>query len=203
MPLYDVLTTIRDFKEEIRTAAAAATFCGVFLAALTIWVNTQRARKELAVKLINDWASDYALEMKQAFDLAAELDHAKIAEIVDGKTEFVEIAGTTNVSSIQRILKGSDPLFSSIPKNSTSDKIILNRVQCRILDYQWTSTLNRIEAIFTALDSKAANRRIMNIAFMPLIDSRRDTLNKLIAPPNDYFPMIREVLHKYGSQRRM
>jgi DNA adenine methylase len=134
--LFDLL---HNYGEEIKTVAAMATVLGVFVAALSIWISTQRARKELAVKLINDWASEYTLEMKQAFDLAEELDHSKIAEISDGKSEAVEIIGAGNVSAIQRILKVQAPSFSVPPKHGASDNILLSRVQCKIIDYQWTS----------------------------------------------------------------
>jgi hypothetical protein len=198
--LFDLL---HNYGEEIKTVAAMATVLGVFVAALSIWISTQRARKELAVKLINDWASEYTLEMKQAFDLAEELDHSKIADISDGKSEAVDIIGAGNVSTIQRILKEQAPSFSVPPKHGASDNILLSRVQCKIIDYQWTSTLNRIEAIFAALESRAANRKLMNTAFIPLIESRRGALNKLTDPPNDYFPMIKVVLRKYGNKRKM
>jgi hypothetical protein len=198
--LFDLL---HNYGEEIKTVAAMATVLGVFVAALSIWISTQRARKELAVKLINDWASEYTLEMKQAFDLAEKLDHSKIADISDGKSEAVEIIGAGNVYAIQKILKEQAPSFSEPPKHGASDKILLSRVQCKIIDYQWTSTLNRIEAIFAALESRAANRKLMNTAFIPLIESRRGSLNKLTEPPNDYFPMIKLVLRKYGNKRKM
>jgi hypothetical protein len=194
---------IHDYQEEIRTTAAAATFLGILVAAASIWISSWRARKELAVKLINDWANDYTLQMKQAFDLAEELDHQKIAEIIDGKNEVVEVHGIDNVCAVQRILKEQDPLYSLIPEEMSSGIILLRRDQCKIIDYQWTSTLNRIEAIFAALESKAAYPRIMNKVFIPLIESRNESLKKLTSPPNDYFPMIGVVLRKHKLKRRM
>lgn len=45
------------------------TAVGVLVAAFTVYQNTLRARKELAVKLINDWANEFTLSMKHSLAL--------------------------------------------------------------------------------------------------------------------------------------
>jgi hypothetical protein len=194
----EVLKFIIQYREEIRTIAATATFFGVIVAVVTIWINTRRARKELAVKLVNDWAGDYSLQMKQAFDLADNLKDGTIAAISQGKAE-VHISDTSLAPLIERILKDKDVLHTSLKSEKTEDFIKLSADQCKIIYHQWTSTLNRIEAIFIALDSGTANPRIMNRVFEPLIVSRGKLLNRLTSPPNDYFPAIRRILRKYPN----
>src|SRR6266581_4871000 len=47
--------------------------------------NLDRARMELAVKLIYDWASDYDWETSRALTLAADLDKQAVEDIANSK----------------------------------------------------------------------------------------------------------------------
>jgi hypothetical protein len=176
------------------------TFCGVIVATWGIWANTSRAKKELAVNLVDRWATYYTLEMKHAFDLAEDLGHEVIAAISAPPHDatYVTVRGEKAVAAVNRILRVKDSLFPVMTEEDDPNTLLLSMHQCRIIDYEWSSTLNRIEAILIAIDTRAAQRRIAKKAFQPLLDSRGPVLNKLTSPPNAYFPVIRRALKRNG-----
>jgi hypothetical protein len=175
---------------------------------------------------VNGWARDYSLQMKQALDLAEDLEHEVIAtisycaKISDYKTKQilecnnrVKVCGSTNVSAIRYLLKDKDPFFSvqATAAEGNQEQIILSIDQCRIIGYQWLNVLNKIEAICAAWDSEAADSEVMETLFEPLITSKWWTLNKLTTYPDNKLnsdsdnssTMIRKFLERYKHKQHI
>jgi hypothetical protein len=188
---------------EIARIAPIATIAAVGVAAWSIFSNTARARKELAVNLVNSWASQYSSQMKQALDLAAKLEDQVINDISTGNGD-VTVNGSESVAAIQYILKDRDPFYSAEKNIDDLTEMTLTREQCRVVDYEWVSTLNNIEAICTAWDSGAAELEIMENLFVPLLQSRLCVLYKLTQSDNTS-TMISKMLKSYNEvlERRL
>jgi hypothetical protein len=184
--------------EWIKAGAGVFTVIGVLIAAYSILLNTQRAKKELAVNLVNSWARDYNMTMKHAFDLGKLIDRPIIERIIRRESD-VKIKGHSAISAAQYILRGEDPYFKAEEDNESMQ---LSSNQCRIIAFQWMQTLHKIEAILIAWSSKAAASKIMSEQFTPLIDSNRDLLEKLTSSPENYYPVIRKFLERNGRTER-
>jgi hypothetical protein len=217
------LETIVHYASIATCIGVVITAAGLIVAALSIVSNKNRSKKELAVNLVNGWARDYSLQMKQALDLADDLEHVVIAEIsyaakishykvekVYASNGEVKVCGSANVLAIRYILKDKDPFFSTVTSGDDQESIILNMDRCRIIGYQWLSVLNKIEAICAAWDSEAADWDYMESLFKPLIMSKWCALNKLTSDPdneptknNNTSTLIRKMLERYRDKQNL
>src|SRR4051812_37185038 len=84
----------------LETFARAMTCVGVVVAALSIYFNTRRAQKELAVRLLSEWSKEYDLQMKHAFELGKLIGSSGIEQIRRRSAKFENKTAVAAVKSV-------------------------------------------------------------------------------------------------------
>ena len=149
----------------------------VLLAASAILKTLERGRRELAVKLINDWANDSDWATNRSITIATLIPSAALNDINDKKEALVPKDFLTAFHSILK----NDFSKVELPKleddSSTDSKLSME--QRAFIKHLWVRWLNRLEGILAAWQQGAASQDIMRIEFEPLVKSQIAELDRL------------------------
>jgi hypothetical protein len=138
----------------------------ILIAASTVLQTLERARRELAVNLIYNWAKDTHWVESRAINVAKELPKEVIADIYHKRG--ASITGE-HYDGIMSILRGGN--FSDLPPQPChpSAAFQINPEHSAFIHYQWAIWLNRLEGILAAWQQGAADLTLMEDEFAPLV----------------------------------
>ncbi len=174
----------------------------ILIAASAILQTLERARRELAVNLIYNWANHTDWAASRSVAIARVLPEAAIHAISEKKVASIPNDHYDAVISILRTAFTEDLLPappSDKKKKSNGDKaeFQISREQSAFILFQWVRWLNRLEGTLAAWQQGAADTDLMAREFAPLVEGSTAEL-AVLTKVRDGLPVIEEF---YKQQR--
>lgn len=165
-------------------AKAILAFCGMIIAVGSLLVatrslllNLERSRRELAVRLIYDWANHLDWATSRAIRIATELPSDVVSSIGKRKPTKVPSKFYDGISSILRIEFPAIKLSDERPDINSDFE--LTEEQSSFIRYLWIRWLNRLEGTLAAWARGAADLSLMHWEFEPLVKGSEPALEAL------------------------
>ncbi|TDW65027.1 hypothetical protein EDF57_103203 [Novosphingobium sp. PhB55] len=176
--------------------AAIIAIFSLIVATKALLLNLERSRRELAVRLIYDWANHLDWETSRAIRMAAELPSYVITAIQCRESVLVPVKYYETMTSLLRTEFTND-VFSKPPEDGSFRITIEHSAFIRHL---WVKWLNRLEGTLAAWHRGAADISLMRVEFEPLIVGSEAVLKKLQSLW-DGMPVTREFCRLYDEHK--
>jgi hypothetical protein len=161
----------------IRVATLCVGFFGFALTIVTLYFNYERGRRELAVRLMIDWANNADVATKYSMRLAACLADDQIRSI--WKREGVQIPAKHLDLVLQLLAEGFDQVDQTGLCKDSEGSVTIQPRYAQFIEYHWTRYLNRLESTLVAWDSHVANEAMMERQFRKVMSSKVGLLKNL------------------------
>ena len=147
---------------------------GLLLAAFSLLRNLQRARSELAVRLLYDWARDLNWETARALDLAVALhsdgqESKALQDIYNKKPVSIPSQYYNDVMIMLR--NGFSVENMPCPPGQGNETFRISREHSTLIRFLWASWLNRLEGVLSAWLQAVANQELMEREFSKYVKS--------------------------------
>ena len=171
------MSMMLNFKTIIDVVGTFTAACGLLVAARTLLLNLERSRRELAVKLIYDWANDVDWATSRAVKIATQLPAPVVSSI--GRREPTSMS-TEFYNGMLSILRTEFPEkdFSDKPTD-TKVEFEITAEQSAFIRFLWIRWLNRLEGTLAAWARGAADLTLMHAEFEPLVEGSEAALDAL------------------------
>jgi hypothetical protein len=166
----------------LKIIGPSITFLALLVAASTLLRNLERARRELAVKLMWDWSGEFTWETSRAIALAVSLNssaHGREAleQIIGRKPADIPINVYEDVAIVlEKNFPSGDKLIR--PENG-SQTFQLTLQQSALIRFVWARWLNRLEAVLAGWQQAIADRQLMVDQFSPYVAENKAEINAL------------------------
>jgi hypothetical protein len=178
----------------------------ILIAAIAILRALDRARRELAVSLIYNFANQTNWATARALTIAKELDENVINEIGKKGNASIPAAHYDGIVSILRTAFPEKDL-PALPGNSNEAKLNnkegafqINPEQSAFILFLWLQWLNRLEGTLAGWQQGAAARDLMAREFEPYVKGTSAELAKL-SKIRDGLPIIETFCQQYQVAR--
>jgi hypothetical protein len=190
----------------LKTATLCVAFFGFALTIVTLYFNYQRGRRELAVRLMIDWANNSDVATKYCMRLAADLSDSDVTSVWERKK--VKISDTHLDLVRQLLIEGFDQDDLSKLRSDGTGSVTIESLYVEFIHYHWTRYLNRLESTLAAWDSHVANEAMMERQFGKLLSDRENLLRKLTkldpaARNGACFPTVEKFLQKIDARQSL
>jgi len=161
----------------------------ILVATSAILQTLERARRELAVSLIYNWANHTDWVTNRAVTMAKELPPQVIDKINEKDAVSIPNAYYEGIVSILRTGFPEDDLpvlsggrsrsRSGTGSSDTEGEFQISKEQSEFIKFQWVRWLNRLEGTLAAWQQGAADVHLMQVEFAPLVRGRAAELEVL------------------------
>jgi hypothetical protein len=177
----------------------------ILIATSTILQTLERARRELAVNLIYNWANHTDWVTSRSVAIATELPSEVINAINAKRCASIPDAHYDSIVAILRTTfpekdLPARPSYEAGPSDKakcSEGKFQISGEQSAFIRFQWVRWLNRLEGTLAAWQQGAADTELMALEFAPLVKGSSAEL-EVLAKVRDGLPVIAEF---YRQQR--
>jgi hypothetical protein len=162
-----------DLKTAIEVVGACTGIFSLLVTARAILLNLERSRRELAVKLIYDWANDIDWATSRSVKLATQLPPQIVSAIGRREATAVSAAFYNGMVIVLRREFPEDKL------DDTAAQFAITAEQSAFIRFLWTRWLNRLEGTLAAWATGAADLTLMQAEFEPLVEGTEAALEAL------------------------
>jgi len=179
-----LLDEIKSITEIVGTIVGLV---GLFIATSSFLQNLERSRRELASKLVYDWAHHLDWQTSRALALLPELD-PRIVESIEKKQETEFPAKFYDAVASVLVDQFANSLPARPEKPVTT--FVITAEHSAYIRYHWVRWLNRLEGTLTAWQLGAASTDVMRREFRPLVKGRATELKALEKDFLDSLPVV-------------
>ena len=159
----------------IRIATLTVAALGFTFTIITLYMNHERARRELAVRLMIDWSNNMDAATKSCMKLVDRLSKNQIKEIWSGEECKLDEKYRPLVIELFRE-KFDQPSDFEVKDG----KITITSLQSEYIEYHWAKYLNRLESTLSAWSCHVAREDMMEVQFGKLLKIYDGRLKNLI-----------------------
>ena len=170
------MSLLEDIKSVTQIGGTIVGLFGLFVATSSFLQNLERSRRELASKLVYDWAHHLDWPTSRALALLPQLDSGIVASIES--KQGVEFPANF-YDAVTSVLAGQFANSLPVKPEKPAKTFFITAEHSAYIRYHWVRWLNRLEGTLTAWQLGAASIEVMKREFEPLVKGRAAELKAL------------------------